>query len=354
MGLTIIDKKFIEEIKLTIGTYHSIEFTENEKSTNADIVPEKQTIHYLLNNYNIDEVILDYYYSGVNRFFTDKEYESISYTGRKERALNPYGISINKAYHSRMSLVFKLEQIIHLECYLNGKRIKYFEDLMPYFKVYANGFKNGYDSFEEINIKPYLPMFADKQDYVNKVFEYLTFDSFGERSWYNNHNGFTYGIDENKRNRKMVNEFQDGELQGFFYRAWSIVFSNNLLFEPLFKQYYEKRYTTQETAKESQNPYSEIFKGDDNINFLIFKNYSERYIIDFYADYSFLFQKMKSITENRLHNVKHLDFMIWLKNHNYISEKVYDSFISKGTFSTKYNSAQRENNYYNVINDLLK
>src|SRR5690606_5138964 len=79
----------------------------------------------------------------------------------------------------------------------------------------------------------------------------------------------------------------------------------------------------QSKVKEIQNPYSEIFKGDDNINFLIFKNYSEKYIIDFYADYSFLFQKMKSKTENRLHNVKHLDFMIWLKNHNYISEKVY-------------------------------
>lgn len=103
-----------------------------------------------------------------------------------------------------------------------------------------------------------------------------------------------------------------------------------------------------------KNQYEDIFKGDDNANFLIFKTYAEKHIIDFYADYSFLFQKMKSKTENRLHNVKHLDFMMWLKNHNYISEKVYDDFIKKGTFSKKYNSAQRENNYNNILNDLLK
>lgn len=104
--------------------------------------------------------------------------------------------------------------------------------------------------------------------------------------------------------------------------------------------------------KETKNPYTDIFKGDNNTNFLIFKTYTQKHIIDRYADYSFLFQKM--IKENRLHKVRHLNFMEWLKTNQFISENVYDEFISKGVFSTKYNSAQRENNYYNVINDLLK
>ncbi|WCM40857.1 hypothetical protein MG290_07675 [Flavobacterium sp. CBA20B-1] len=101
-----------------------------------------------------------------------------------------------------------------------------------------------------------------------------------------------------------------------------------------------------------KNQYEDIFKGDDNTNFLIFKTYAEKHIIDFYADFSFIFQRM--IKEERLHKIKHFDFMNWLKTSDYISEKVYDDFIKKGTFSTKYNSAQRENNYNNILNDLLK
>lgn len=106
------------------------------------------------------------------------------------------------------------------------------------------------------------------------------------------------------------------------------------------------------TPKETSNPYSDIFKGNDNKNFLIFKAYIENHIIDWYADYSFLFQKMKA--ENRLHNVKHLYFMKWLKNKNYISDKVFDVLLSKTTFSKKYDSANRINNYKLIVNDIFK
>ncbi len=115
----------------------------------------------------------------------------------------------------------------------------------------------------------------------------------------------------------------------------------------------EPKQNLNEPTKET-NQHKDIFKGDDDTNFLIFHTFTQKYIIDYYADYSFLFQKMKSKNENRLQNVKHKYFMEWLKTNNYISDKVYNDFISQETFSTKYNSAQRENNYNNVISDLLE
>ncbi|RKE91908.1 hypothetical protein [Ichthyenterobacterium magnum] len=105
-------------------------------------------------------------------------------------------------------------------------------------------------------------------------------------------------------------------------------------------------------AKETENPYSDIFKGNDNKNFLVFEAYTENHIIDWYSDFSFLFQKMKE--ENRLHNIKHLYFMEWLKKNNYITEKVFDLLLGKTTFSKKYNSAQRINNYNLIVNDIFK
>jgi|SRR5690606_9885616 len=119
-----------------------------------------------------------------------------------------------------------------------------------------------------------------------------------------------------------------------------------------FESIYKIKIDKTQDVNKVKNLHEDIFKGDDNTNFLIFKTYSEKYIIDFYADFSFIFQRM--IKEDRLHKIKHFDFMNWLKTSGYISEKVYDDFIKKGTFSTKYNSAQRENNYNNIVNDLLK
>lgn len=100
------------------------------------------------------------------------------------------------------------------------------------------------------------------------------------------------------------------------------------------------------------NPFPDIFKGTDNKTFTLFKNFSEKHIIDWYQDYSFLFQKMKK--DDYLHNVKHLDFMQWLKSNKYISEKTLDAFIRLETFSKKYNSAQRINNYNNIVKDLFQ
>lgn len=105
---------------------------------------------------------------------------------------------------------------------------------------------------------------------------------------------------------------------------------------------------------QTTNPYPEIFKGFDNTNYLLFKKYTEKYIIDKYADYSFIIQKMKKDENRILKQLTHLEIMKWLKEHNFINDKDYEIFISKGSFATQYlNKADRINNYNLTLKELF-
>lgn len=122
-----------------------------------------------------------------------------------------------------------------------------------------------------------------------------------------------------------------------------------------YRKLYDKATTATPEAnqnnEEVENPYPEIFKGIDNKAFLVFDTFAKKHIIDRYADYSFIFHAMKP---DHLHNVKHIDFMNWLKEKEYISERTFDTFLSKGSFSKKYNSSQRLNTYNNLLNEVFK
>jgi len=68
-------------------------------------------------------------------------------------------------------------------------------------------------------------MFAEKQDYINKIFEFITSSRVIS--------GFT-----TNQNNEIVEAFENGERQGQFYKAWSIVFSSSELFKPAFQKYF--------------------------------------------------------------------------------------------------------------------
>ncbi len=94
-------------------------------------------------------------------------------------------------------------------------------------------------------------------------------------------------------------------------------------------------------------PYPHLFK-NKNI-YLNFLEYSKRNIIDYYSDYSYLYQRL--LNDKLIFHIKHLDFMKWLYDEKFISEKFYDEFIKKGSFKSfkKSSSAQRENNFNNIF-----
>ncbi len=230
-----INNKFIDHLRYHYGTIHwALDTTDH-----TEIVPEELTHDYLLRNFKIDKNIYKHYHLPTSNLLSDSEFQKMKesgFVGNKESALNPYSIIIAGAYYLRSDFTWKLSRILHaIKPYrIEGKEIKYFTDLIPYYKEYAKGFKYGFNEFENKKIKPFLTMFADQKDYANKIFEYITKDLFLIECWSKSLRGFT-----TDQNNEIVEAYENGELQGNFYRAWSIVFSNNNLFAPLFQEYFK-------------------------------------------------------------------------------------------------------------------
>ena len=227
----IINNELIKDFRLKLG-YTNL----NNK---IEIVPNNLKHQNLLREFNIDKSILKHYFLPTRNLLYSNEFEKLKKEGftDKDLILNPYPICIYGAYHSRSSFVLKLSNILSSEVYYNENQIITLEDLDSYFQEYAKGFKKGFDEFEEIKIVSFMPIFADKQQYyIDKVFEYLTRKRLFVYHW-----GSTRGfcIDGMSKQNEVINAFEDGLEEGYFYKAWSIVLSNSNLFTPLFKNHYQ-------------------------------------------------------------------------------------------------------------------
>jgi len=239
---TVLDESFLEQLRTFYGIMNWV--FEDEK---VEIVPKEFTHEYLQQNNPIGSNILKYYYLPTGRFFSDKEYKKMvdsGYIGNKETTLSPYPFIMYGAYFGRIDLYTKLSEIVYIEDkpFLNGNNdLRYFEDLIPYFEEYAEGFRDGYENFEQICIEKYLTKFADKEDYISKVHEYITKRILFEHDWLNNHSGFKIQHANEPKAGRIVDAFEDGQKQGYFYRAWTIVFCSSQLFEPLFTETIEAR-----------------------------------------------------------------------------------------------------------------
>ncbi|WP_040279354.1 hypothetical protein [Psychroserpens damuponensis] len=90
-----------------------------------------------------------------------------------------------------------------------------------------------------------------------------------------------------------------------------------------------------------------IFKKIETYNQFI--EFTEKHIIEPYLDYSYLFQRLKY--EELIHHTSHSDFMKWLLSTEFITEKNYDNFDSKGCFYalSKCTNSNRENNFNNIF-----
>jgi hypothetical protein len=249
---TLIDESFIEYVRLNINITHFRFEDIPEKS----LVPDNLTHDYLLRNFNINESIKRFYYAPTRNLISDEDFQKkvdFGYKGRIDRTLRPYPINIYGAYFGRKAMYYRLLMLMELDkdVTLKGVTIKYLGDLAPYFKEYAQGFESGFNNFKKECIDPFLIEFSNKKDYINKVFEFLTKQIIFEHSWFNNHTGFSINDNPETRVKKIVGAFEDGVTQGYYYKAWSIVFSNSQLFKPLFEAYYKenKNQKSEETPK---------------------------------------------------------------------------------------------------------
>ena len=229
------DSNLLEEIRLCIGGWIF-------RGERFDIVPMKLTHRYLLDNFNISKEIIEYYYLPCLDMFSDKDYRNfkvIGYAGNQNTALEPYPFSFDGAFIQRKQLYYRIIHLMNRTENYNQKPVKSLVDLFPYFEDYSKGFKVGFESFETDCIKTFLPMFAEKSDIIHKTFEYVNKHITLSHSWRNNHSGFivSKNIQKNYDSAgEIVKAFDDGKFQGYFYKAWSTILSNSILFENLFNK----------------------------------------------------------------------------------------------------------------------
>jgi hypothetical protein len=235
MKETLINSTFLELIRSYRNT-----FTWNAEGA-EDIVFGGLTHQHLITTNIIDKTILDYYTSYTIELLTSSEVNDLPkdyYNAIFSKALAPFPFVILGAYHSRFNLYWKVKALLNPDnkIELNGKnKFDNFFDLESYFSEYAVGFKEGYNDFEDDKIIPYLLKFEkeDREAYAIKILEFLTNNQTQDPKT-TSKGGFALFSHER---REIVNAYQDGLLEGYIYRAWSIIFSNNELFAPLLKEY---------------------------------------------------------------------------------------------------------------------
>lgn len=254
-----IDKDFLEFIRMSVSTIQFNIFNED----NELIIEEDLTHDYLMANFKISDKILNFYYKNCRNLIFDEDFERLKtelcYTGHIDQTLSPFSIDIMGAYHLRSDLYWKLNEIVRNSTKvttMKNKPVKKITDLKLYFIDYKNGFKSGYNTFEEIKIKKYLFDFVNKTDYINKVFEYLT-ETVPAKCWTQN-NGFSINYLHNQR--EITGGFEDGQRSGYFYKAWTIIFSNHSIFEPLFLDYLKGKKQNLKVGAETEKPKIKTFK----------------------------------------------------------------------------------------------
>lgn len=233
----IINDKLLE----TISTYKELPHTLTGEGSKK-IVFGGLTHHHLLQTNKISNAIKEYYVSYTKELLTTEASSGIPedyHSNIFQYGLSPFILVIFGAYHSRHNLFWKVIQLLNPSnnITLNGNaNIASFYDLKSYFSEYAIGFENGYQDFEKDKILPFLPIIhsQNQEAYALKLLEFLSVD-LSENPRTTTKKGFSVYF--NGRTNEIVKSFQDGLMEGYIYRAWSIIFSNNLLFAPFFKEH---------------------------------------------------------------------------------------------------------------------
>tara|TARA_R110002124_G_scaffold200960_2_gene367530 strand:- start:3970 stop:4680 length:711 start_codon:yes stop_codon:yes gene_type:complete len=221
-------------------------------------------------------------------------------------------------------------------------KITFKEYKEKFYELRVNNFlKKSTDNDEEQFIESELIIFNDcyfsgKVETYQK--EYLTNEML-TYPYYINHNLLRENL-----NTKVYNDVVSVH-QGF-YKIINFDSEKSKQFTRTFSKIIE--FLENKKTAEIKNPFPTIFIGNDNRAFNVFNDFSND-ITDSYQDYSFIFQKMKSKTENLIKNrCSHKEFMNWLFENKYITKSIYDDFIVEKSFSTKYDRGMRQTRYYTI------
>jgi hypothetical protein len=239
-----ITKDFLEELKKYRGFGWSFSKGLLSKDECYDeIVPKKLGHNDLLITHSIDKSILKYYGLGVfgDDYFLEKP-ENLNILDSYDiydNKVDPFPFKIFGAYYNRGAFCEGISDVLNHKGKTNvdgNYELNSLSELKPCFELYAKGFKVGYEDFEDKFVSPYLFKNSDKEDYLIKVFEYVTSGGDFRLNW-TQRISFISAISDYKI---KVGALEAGKYEGRFYRAWSIIFSQHILFAPLFKEYVSK------------------------------------------------------------------------------------------------------------------
>ncbi|WP_123947366.1 hypothetical protein [Chryseobacterium pennae] len=241
-----IDDKLINEYRLLF-------YPVNIGDRNS-IVPSHLEHQYLMSTFNISRIIKEYYCSPCVQMISEQEYidfQDQKIIGHRKTFLKPYMLNFKGAYIFRNQFHFWLFQMTKMTRTYKNKSIENFEDLFPILEEYKVGFEEGYNNFEKDCIERFFTMFPDKNDFIQKTFEYVTKNIPFTNNWSDGHPGFTINI------RGEITDIKSyGIKQGYFYKAWSIILSNSILYEELFENLIDtefKQLTNDEKNKLDNN-----------------------------------------------------------------------------------------------------
>jgi|GEM_PF-2823685 len=299
----------------------------------------------LFNIFDIDEFVL-------------KEVERI----KKGNALNVFDVSNAKRYSYE---IFRIdensceEEEISTSEYLNRKKIG--DDNMIYSTLNYKDFEKNFP-LNEIGMEhnqewlydyhynecffPEVKNWIDKTEGdASKKLRVRSLLQQLKRS-----NNALKNIETNWYEIQPINEIQkvviDIHLSFTGFMIESIINYYSSIFPKLFKKQIKSGKEKQKNKKSTNNPYPNIFKDNYYTNF---KNYTEKNIIEPYADYSYLFQRMKF--EKIIYEIKHIEFAKWLLTNKFITEKTMKKILDERGFRSlnKAKSENRINNFNNLF-----
>ncbi len=227
----LINDNLLEVIRTSINT-------SKWHDNNAErIVDFGYTHEYLLSKRNVDDIIKEFYIKSLKEIYSNDEWQELKNLDKQNKSFitNQCSFLIEGALHNRVNFYLKIGAFLELkDKHSLNDNLKYISDLKPYFKRYAGDFKRGYNQFLNVIVKPYSLFDSDKEEAAEIIFRYITNDQLNDpvttlmKEFKINFENGDYEIDY---------DFSEGLIEGYIYRAWTIIFSQNELFLPLFKKY---------------------------------------------------------------------------------------------------------------------
>jgi hypothetical protein len=218
-----LDRNFVERLKT--------EPLENTPFVSMYIESEQYVSGSLDHNFNFKKLsglVYEYYTLPIRDLILKKQsnYQLGTLMGYSELPYIPF---YNGSFMRLDLLISRLECILKRE-YPASKKIKYLDDLSPYFKDYARGFKTGFEYFSQNELEPLIKFERDNEKANHKAFEFIN------ENWIK---GKDFGYDP----IFLEMEEKFGEEEGYLYGVWSYVMENQCDFLPIFENRYNELRT---------------------------------------------------------------------------------------------------------------